>query len=40
MSVLKSALRRSLEFYRQSLPSAIELNNIEGPCTTGRKALR
>lgn len=40
MGVLKNTLRRSLEFYRQSLPSAIELNNIEGPLYNGPQSFK
>jgi hypothetical protein len=29
-----------LEFYRQSLPSAIELNNIEGPLYNGPQSFK
>jgi hypothetical protein len=40
MGVLKNTLRRSLEFYRQSLPSSIELNNIEGPLYNGPQSFK
>jgi hypothetical protein len=38
MSVVKNTLRKSLEFYEQSLPSSLELNNIEGVVFSGQQA--
>ena len=40
MGVLKNTLRRLLAFYRQSLPSSIELNNIEGPLYNGPQSFK
>ena len=40
MDVLKSTLRKSLAFYKQSLPSSIELNNIEGTIYNGPQSAK
>jgi len=40
MDVLKQTLRRKLAFYKQSLPSSIELNNIEGMVYNGPQSIK
>lgn len=40
MNVLRQTLRRSLSFYRQSLPSDIELNNIESTVYNGPQSAK
>ncbi len=40
MEVLKQTLRRKLAFYKQSLPSSIELNNIEGMVYNGPQSMK
>jgi len=40
LGVLQDALRRSLEFYRQSLASSIELNSIEAPLFNGPQSFK
>ena len=40
MDVLKQTLRRKLAFYKQSLPSSIELNNIEGMVYNGPQSMK